>query len=154
MGINNTTLIDWKVKTFQELELNELYKIIQLREEVFILEQKCIYTDLDFADQDCTHIMGFINEEMVAYSRIFAPDASINKSASFGRVLVAKKARGINIGRLLITQLLETIEQLYQTNHVEISAQSYLVKFYQEFGFQTYGEGYLDAGIPHISMKK
>ncbi len=154
MSTKSTASIVWKVKPFHELELEELYKIIQLREEVFILEQQCIYTDLDFADQTCTHVMGFVDNEMVAYARIFGPVVESNKKASFGRVLVAQKARRLNIGKALIEQLLQSIKEIFQTEEITISAQSYLLKFYNSFGFKEQGEIYLDAGVPHITMHK
>lgn len=146
--------INWSIKKFEELTIHELYSILQLREEVFVIEQECFYTDMDDKDQTCIHIMGYHNGKIVAYARIFPPQTKYEHMASFGRVLVAKSARGTGSGKELIANIINYISKEYDTSSFKISAQFYLTKFYEEFGFTAIGKTYLDAGVEHIDMIK
>lgn len=141
------------VKKFNELTLYELYEIIQLRNEIFIVEQNCPYQDLDNKDFKATHILVYLDGKLVAYSRIF--DVGITfKEASIGRVITHKKVRSSGIGKLLMEKSIETIYELYGKQNIRIGAQYYAIPFYKKFNFVTEGEVYLEDGIKHIEMIK
>ena len=140
-------------KTFQELTTQELYDILQLRSEVFVVEQNCVYQDIDNKDQKALHVLGFKNEKLIAYTRIFKP-GDYFKEASIGRVIVSKSERSHQYGYAIMLASIEAIENLYKTTSIKISAQTYLKKFYTNLGFQETGEAYLEDGIPHIGMLK
>ncbi|MEM7485373.1 MAG: GNAT family N-acetyltransferase [Bacteroidota bacterium] len=140
-------------KTFNELSNKELYDIMRLRSEVFVVEQNCIYQDLDDKDQKALHIFGKKDEKVVAYTRIFKPGDYFDVT-SIGRVVVAKEERKYGYGKLIMEASLEEISKRFSDVAVELSAQTYLVKFYTDLGFVSYGEEYLEDGIPHIRMKK
>lgn len=141
----------WKWKKFSELSLEELYNIIQVREEVFIVEQKLSYVDCDDYDQKAWHLMGYKGGKLVAYMRAFPPGAKYPESA-FGRVLTTTSGRGQGAGKELTATGLKKIFETFGDHPVKISAQSYLEKFYTDFGFQRISEDYLEEGIPHVSM--
>lgn len=141
------------VKKFNELTLYELYEIIQLRNEIFIVEQNCPYQDLDNKDFNATHILVYLNGKLVAYSRIF--DVGITfKEASIGRVITHKKVRSSGIGKLLMEKSIETLYELYGKQTIRIGAQYYAIPFYKKFNFVTEGEVYIEDGIKHIEMIK
>lgn len=139
------------VKTFTELSLEDLYKILQLRAEVFVVEQDCVYQDIDGKDQKALHIMGFKNEELIAYTRCFKPGYYF-KEAAIGRVIVRESVRKFGYGHQIMKASIAQIEERFKTANIRISAQQYLVKFYESHGFHTVGDGYLEDGIPHIAM--
>lgn len=145
-------MIKWFTKSFEELTNSELYTILQTRFQVFIMEQGVIGEDLDGYDQKALHLYG-VNEEgkVVAYTRIFGPGQKYEQAA-FGRVLTAKVVRGEGIGRELMRRTLEVINERFGKVPVKISAQAYLLKFYNELGFEQLGEVYDDHGLPHIDM--
>lgn len=141
------------VKKFNELTLYELYEIMQLRNEIFIVEQNCPYQDLDNKDFNATHILVYLDGKLVAYSRIF--DVGITfKEASIGRVITHKKVRSSGIGKLLMEKSIETLYELYGKQNIRIGAQYYAIPFYKKFNFVTEGEVYLEDGIKHIEMIK
>lgn len=141
------------VKKFNELTLYELYEIMQLRNEIFIVEQNCPYQDLDNKDFKATHILVYLDDKLVAYSRIF--DVGITfKEASIGRVITHKKVRSSGIGKLLMEKSIETLYELYGKQNIRIGAQYYAIPFYKKFNFVTEGEVYLEDGIKHIEMIK
>ena len=140
-------------KTFPELTTEELYAILQLRSEVFVVEQHCAYQDLDGKDQKALHVIGTQNEQLVAYTRVFGP-GDYFKEASIGRVVVKPSERKHGYGREIINASLKAIKNSYRTTTVHLSAQAYLKKFYNSLGFEQVGEGYLEDGIPHIGMLK
>lgn len=142
-----------KIKTFQELELDELYKILQLRSEVFVVEQDCVYQDIDGKDSKAIHVMGFEGDELVAYTRCFKPGYYFEE-ASIGRVVVNSKYRKYGFGHDIIKASIDLIENQYHTKNIKLSAQTYLTRFYESHGFVQFGEGYLEDGIPHIAMIK
>lgn len=146
--------LTWILKSYAELTTNELYKLLQQRQDVFILEQECKYPDLDDKDQFTLHLMAWIDDELVAYSRIFPPKTIFKDEASFGRVLINKRYRRLNYGKTLIQKIIDAIETKYDTSIIRIEAQYYLLDFYKSFGFRPYGETFLDAGIKHIMMIK
>lgn len=141
------------IKTFNQLTTEELYQILRLRSEVFVVEQDCVYQDVDNKDQKALHIIGTKNGEIVAYTRIFKPGDYFN-NVSIGRVVVSQDQRKYGLGKQIMQASLAAIDQRFPNQPIEISAQSYLLKFYTELGFKVTGEEYLEDGIPHRRMLK
>lgn len=144
--------ISWKTKTFDELSTKELYQILRLRSEVFVVEQNCVYQDIDNKDQKALHLFGIVEGEIIAYSRLFKPGDYFEFS-SIGRVVVAEKNRVKNFGHELIDQSILEINRRFNVQNITISAQLYLKKFYESHGFVATSETYLEDDIPHIEMK-
>lgn len=143
--------IVWKIKTFDEFTVPELYNVLKARIDVFVIEQNCPYPDLDNYDQKAIHIWAEEDGEVLANCRIF--DKGIKyPEASIGRVLTTEKARGKKLGKLLIQYAVETIENRFHTSEIRISAQDYLLRFYGDFGFEDTGKKYLEDNIPHTEM--
>jgi len=140
-------------KTFSELETEELYQILRLRSEVFVVEQDCIYQDIDNKDQNAIHLYYVDNDEIVAYTRIFKA-GDYYENPSIGRVVVSKKERGKDLGKKIMIDSIEYIKQNIKGEKIELSAQKYLDKFYKDLGFYKIGEDYLEDGIPHQRMIK
>lgn len=140
-----------KVKPFKELSNLELYNLLQLRSEVFVVEQDCVYQDLDGKDEIALHVLGFKNDKLVAYTRIFDCGFYFDKT-SIGRVVVAKNERQYKYGYDIMKASIEAIKTEFNQTTIKISAQVYLKKFYSNLGFKTAGEEYLEDGIPHITM--
>ncbi len=144
----------WVVKNFNELSLNEFYDILQLRINVFVVEQNCPYPELDNKDQIAFHFFcKDKNANIIAYTRIFKP-GDYYKEAAFGRVVVHKDLRNQKLGYKLIEQTINNIEQLFGNTPIKIGAQIYLKEFYEYFDFQQVGDEYIEDGIPHIYMIK
>ncbi|NDV42103.1 GNAT family N-acetyltransferase [Flagellimonas sediminis] len=139
------------VKTFEELSNLELYQILRLRSDIFVVEQDCVYLDLDNKDQKALHIFGTKNNEVVAYTRVFKP-GDYFENASIGRVVVARDQRKYGYGKKIMEASIAAIEKKFPNTSIEISAQSYLLKFYADLGFAAFGEEYLEDGIPHTRM--
>jgi len=139
------------IKRFNELSTHELYAVLQLRAEVFVVEQDCVYQDLDNKDLDAYHVLGVLDTKIVAYARIFKPGDYFLES-SIGRIVVKKEFRKFQYGYQLVQYSIQFIENNLQQNTILISAQSYLTKFYNSLGFTQVGEEYLEDGIPHIKM--
>jgi ElaA protein len=142
----------WHYKLFDELTVKELYQIIQLRNQVFVIEQDCIYQDADGKDLKCGHLWATINDEVVAYSRIVPKGVSYENEPSIGRVVTNDKFRGLGLGKQLIANSIMVIENRLFTSLIRISAQLYLKEFYESFGFEQVSEVYLEDNIPHIEM--
>ena len=141
------------IKKFESLTLEELYAILRLRSEVFVVEQDCVYQDLDGKDQKALHVIGKKEGVVIAYTRIFK-SGDYFKQASIGRVVVKKSERNSSYGHeIMIASIKAVREQLNETT-IKISAQTYLKKFYNSLGFKAIGEEYLEDGIPHIGMLK
>ena len=145
-------MLDIYVKTFNELSINDLYDLLQLRSEVFIIEQNCIYQDIDGKDEKSLHVIGKSNHKIVAYTRLFKP-GDYFKESSIGRVVVDKKVRHLSYGSLIMEASITAIHNKFKTSKIQISAQSHLENFYNKFGFKSIGKTYLEDGIPHIEMK-
>ncbi len=144
--------IRWKIKKFEELSTTELYRIMQLRLEVFSVEQNCAYQDADGKDFNCFHLIGYNKEnDILAYSRIVPPEISF-KEVSIGRVITSQKVRGTGSGKELMKKSIEFIKQQFGNVPIRIGAQCYLIKFYSGFGFEISGNEYLEDNIPHIEM--
>ena len=137
----------WEVKEWAELSTSEVENIFSLRSEVFVVEQDCVYQDIDGKDHKAKHVLGKKNNEIVAYARIFKP-GDYFKEASFGRAVVKKTERGKGAGDELVKNCLKNMKD----KSIKISAQSYLKKFYSSHGFKAEGEEYLEDGIPHTAM--
>lgn len=147
-------MILWHWRSFEELTTHELYDILALRQDVFVIEQQCKDQDLDHRDQKALHLLGIQNNKLVAYLRLFPTGVLYPDAATFGRVLTAESARGQGIGKEAIQQVFLYLEKLGNTAPIIISAQLYLQKFYESFGFQVISDPYDEAGIPHIKMRK
>lgn len=143
--------IIWKIKTFDEFTVPELYAIIKARVDVFVVEQNCPYPDLDGYDQKAIHLWAEEDGEVLAYCRIFDKGIKYNE-ASIGRVLTTEKARGKKLGKQLIAYAVQAIENRFRTSEIRISAQDYLLRFYGGFGFEDTGKKYLEDDIPHTEM--
>ncbi|QNK76851.1 MULTISPECIES: GNAT family N-acetyltransferase [Winogradskyella] len=146
-------MLNIEIKTFNELSTQELYAILQLRSEVFVVEQDCVYQDIDGKDQKALHISGYKDEKLVAYTRIFKAGYYFEET-SIGRVLVRLNERKFKYGNTIMEASIAAIKTHYNETLIRISAQSYLRKFYNNLGFKEVGEEYLEDGIPHINMIK
>ncbi|WP_439128678.1 GNAT family N-acetyltransferase [Polaribacter sp.] len=140
-------------KSFSELTTTELYQILQLRSEVFVVEQDCVYQDVDFKDQKAMHVFGIKNDKIVAYTRIFKP-GDYFKNASIGRVVVQENQRKFGYGHQIMKVSIDAIKNFFKVDKITISAQKYLKKFYESHQFIQVGEEYLEDGIPHIRMDR
>jgi ElaA protein len=145
--------MNFQVKYFKELTITELYEILQLRSEVFVVEQDCVYQDLDFKDQKSLHVFGLKNDKIVAYTRIFKA-GDYFECASIGRVVVQENERKFGFGHDVMEASIKAIKDHFNANEITISAQVYLKKFYESHGFKKVGDDYLEDGIPHIRMNK
>ena len=145
-------MLEFSVKKFENLSTNELYELLQLRAEVFVVEQNCVYQDIDGKDQKAIHILGYFENQLVAYCRIFDKKAYF-ADASIGRVIVKENYRNKKWGNLLLKKAIESIDFYYSQTAITISAQLYLKTFYENHGFQQSSDTYLEDGIPHIEMK-
>jgi ElaA protein len=138
-------------KTFSELDTEDLYQILRLRSEVFVVEQDCVYQDIDNKDQNAIHLYYKENDQIVAYTRIFKA-GDYYENPCIGRVVVSKKNRGNDLGKKIMIDSMEYIKQNIKGEKIELSAQKYLDKFYKDLGFYKIGEDYLEDGIPHQRM--
>ena len=142
----------WILKKFDELTAHELYSILQLRNEVFVVEQNCVYQDADNKDQASYHLTGWMNDRLIAYTRLLPRGIAYNDYVSIGRVVTSPSERGNGIGKELIQRSIEQLNNLFESVPIKIGAQIYLKKFYSEFGFQQTSDIYLEDGIEHIEM--
>ena len=145
-------MIKWTLKKFDELTPHELYAILQLRNEVFVVEQNCVFQDADNKDPFSYHLMGWKNKTLVAYSRIIPVSVAYDSLPSIGRVVTSPKVRRTGVGKILMQQSIEKSEKLFGKSAIKLGAQLYLKKFYESFGFIQSSETYLEDGIPHIEM--
>jgi ElaA protein len=145
--------LEFKIKRFKELSAEEIYQILQLRSEVFVVEQNCVYLDPDGKDFRAIHVMGYSENEFAAYTRIF--DAGdYFEEASIGRVLVSPRFRDQKLGHELMIESISQVLKCYNQTKIKIGAQLYLEKFYQSHGFITISDVFLEDGIEHIFMMK
>ncbi len=145
--------IQWQLKSFEELTAHQLYQLLRLRSEVFVVEQQCIFLDMDNKDQQCYHLLGWKGELLAASTRLVPPGISCTEM-SIGRVVSSPLVRGTGIGRELMEVSVKACYELWGNAPIRIGAQCYLEKFYQSLGFEPEGEIYLEDGIPHIEMVK
>lgn len=146
-------MLDITIKSFKELTLKELYDLLQLRSEVFVVEQDCVYQDVDGKDKKALHVLGYKNDNLVAYTRIFKA-GDYFEEASIGRVVVRENVRKFKYGYAIMNASIEAIKDNFVETVIRISAQTYLKRFYNQLGFFEVGEDYLEDGIPHINMIK
>ena len=146
-------MLDIQIKNFSELTTKELYDILQLRSEVFVVEQDCVYQDMDGKDTVALHVMGFKDTILVAYARLFQAGHYFNET-SIGRVVVKKNERHQKDGHDIMLASIDVLKQQFNASVIKISAQCYLKKFYNSLGFKETGNTYLEDGIPHIAMIK
>lgn len=145
--------LQWKIKRFETLSVIELYAILHLRSKVFVVEQNCVYQDIDGKDKIALHLMGEYEGQIVAYSRLFKA-GDYFEDASIGRVVVDGAFRDKKWGHELMHQAISGIEQHFGTTKITISAQLYLKKFYESHLFVPSSAMYLEDDIPHIEMKR
>lgn len=141
----------WSCKPFDQLSPKELYAILQLRNEVFVVEQNCVFQDADNKDQLSWHLMGWNNDQLAAYTRL-VPAGTSYPEASIGRVVICPKMRKSGLGKELVKKSIEQIYILWSEQPIRIGAQLYLKKFYESFGFQQYSDLYLEDNIEHIGL--
>lgn len=145
--------LQWKIKSFETLSVNELYAILKLRSEIFVVEQNCVYLDIDGKDQLALHLFGEFDGKIVAYSRLFKPGITFD-NASIGRVVVDANYRDRKWGHDLMQESIAGIQSQFGESKITIGAQLYLKKFYESHGFIQTSEMYLEDDIPHIEMER
>ena len=145
--------IQWQIKSFEDLSVHELYDIMRLRSEIFVVEQNCVYLDLDGKDKVALHLFGEYESKIVAHSRLFTPGISF-ENASIGRVVVDANYRDRKWGHDLMREAIAGIKNHFGESKITIGAQLYLKKFYESHGFFKTSEMYLEDEIPHIEMIK
>lgn len=145
------TELTWTYTHFNDLTATDLYQFLWLRSRVFVVEQNCVYLDLDHKDQHCWHLCGWINNEPAAYARIIPPGICYTE-ASIGRVVSNPDYRREGFGRQLMELAIEKTLEQFNVTQIRIGAQLYLLQFYQSLQFLPTGEQYLEDGIPHIEM--
>jgi ElaA protein len=145
--------LEWRFKTFEELSKEELYALLRLRCEVFVVEQNCNFLDLDNKDQKCLHVCGYRADTMMAVARI-VPAGLSYEYPSIGRIAVSAKGRGEGLGIELLNVSIAKLEELYGRSVIRIGAQLYLKKFYGSFFFEQSGEPYLEDNLEHIEMTR
>ena len=152
--MSNNHTIQWVTKSFANLSNIELYAMLRLRSEVFVVEQNCVYLDIDNNDLEAHHTLGWIGNELVASTRLFDKNIMYDNYQSIGRVLTAPKYRRTGAGKELMNYSIKECERLFGKGPIKIGAQFYLKKFYSELGFEQTGEIYLEDGIEHIPMTR
>jgi ElaA protein len=145
--------IDWRWLAWKELEPNEVYAILQLRQEVFVVEQKCPYPDADGLDDQCWHLLGAHNGILAAYLRVFPPGV-LRSEIVIGRVVTSPSIRGRGAGRPLMREGEAAALKAFGHSPIFLSAQAYLQKYYESLGYRICGKGYDEDGIPHFPMRK
>lgn len=140
-----------EIKPFNTLTLDELYAVLRLRSEIFVVEQQCVYQDLDDKDASALHVMGWEGDRLIGYCRVFRP-GDYFEEASLGRVAVQIQHRGKGYGVQIMDFTIDSIEKTIGPCPIAISAQAYLKQFYEDLGFLPEGELYAEDGIPHIRM--
>ena len=143
--------IDWRFAAFDALTLTELYAVLQLRSEVFVVEQACVFQDMDGADPTAMHLLGMAGGRLLAYARCFAAGLKF-KEASIGRLITRSELRGSGAGHVLVRRAIASVTQQWGPQAIRIGAQARLENFYRQHGFETTGEPYIEDGIPHIEM--
>ncbi len=143
--------MNWELKKFNDLSIDELYEIFKIRSEVFVVEQSCPYQDLDSKDKKSWHLFARDNDKIIAYLRILPKGISYSE-ASLGRVLVKKNYRGRGISKEMMNKAINFVVNEMNEDKIRISAQAYLVDFYKSLGFEEKSDIYLEDDIPHLNM--
>lgn len=150
---HSTTALYWEVLPFDALTAHQLYEIIQLRNEVFVVEQNCVFQDADGKDAEALHLMGRDESgKLIAYTRLLPKGIAYPEYASIGRVVTSPCIRRMGLGKPLMKKSIETLYQQYGEQDIKIGAQAYLHSFYTSLGFIDIGKPYLEDGIPHLEM--
>jgi len=146
-------MVRFRCVPFYDLTLDELYAMLRLRAEVFVVEQNCVYQDVDNKDQRSFHLLAFDQEnDLIGYTRLVPKGTSYKEYPSIGRVLTSEKVRRNGSGKILMKKSIEEIQRLFGEKEIKISAQCYLDKFYRSLGFVPIGDEYLEDDIPHVAM--
>lgn len=145
--------LDWRVQRLEDLAPIELLRILRARQQVFVVEQHCPYLDADAADEQAWHLAGWRADRVCAYARIIDPGVNYPE-ASIGRVITDRSLRGLGLGRALMARAVEQASLAYPGAAIRISAQAHLQAFYAGFGFEAFGDSYLEDDIPHIAMRR
>jgi len=145
-------MLELQCKTFLSLNVNQLHDLLALRSEVFVVEQTCVYQDIDGKDPASLHVLGTINNKIVAYARILPRGESYMDYSSIGRIVVSTAHRNKQLGHRLVSFSIEACKKNFPKDKIKISAQSHLEEFYNAHNFKSSGESYLEDGIPHIGM--
>jgi ElaA protein len=143
--------LSWQFLSFEALPSHQLYAVLQLRSEVFVMEQQCAYQDIDGTDHQAMHLMGLRDKRLMAYARCF-PKGVKYPEASIGRVIIRSELRGTGAGHALIREALARMQACWGEQPIQISAQAHLADFYAQHGFVVQGDVYDEDGIPHIAM--
>jgi ElaA protein len=141
----------WRLLAFEDMRVSELYEVLRLRSDVFVVEQKCVYQDMDGLDQQAMHLLGVQDGELVAYARCFEPGVKFAE-ASIGRVLVRASSRSIGLGHALMEQAVLATSQVWGPQAIRIGAQAHLAAYYARHGFMDVGKPFVEDGIPHLEM--
>ncbi len=144
--------INWLTKEFKALTAIEVYEVLQLRNEVFVVEQNCVFQDADNKDPHCYHLLGYENDMLCAYTRLVPKGVAYDDMISIGRVVTSKQVRKKGAGKMLMQQSINECYRIFGKQAIKIGAQLYLKKFYELFGFVQSGPMYLEDGIEHIEM--
>lgn len=142
---------NWQLKDFNSLNPHELYQLLRLRSEVFVVEQNCVFLDMDNKDQQCWHLLGWKDGMLAASTRLVPPGLAYDEM-SIGRVVTSPSVRAQGLGRELMLESIKACHQLFGPGPIRIGAQCYLLKFYQSLGFREEGDIYLEDNIEHIEM--
>jgi ElaA protein len=150
--MNNTVSINWQWRSFDELNNTQLYQLLKLRQDVFILEQECLYPDIDGLDSNCIHLLGYEGEILAAYLRFIPPEYHSSNNIAFGRITSLALKRGVGIGFAIMHQAMDYALEHYPNLNIQLGAQCYLQGFYEKFNFKAISEPYDEDGIMHIDM--
>lgn len=145
--------LSWSWKTFDQLSKEELYELLSLRQSIFVVEQKSWYLDADGLDNCSLHLLIKLNDVLLGYLRLLPPKIKYD-TPSIGRIAILENYRGNKIGSRLVKEGIQKSLETFSTHSLTISAQEYLIKFYEDHGFKVFGEVYDEDGIPHIQMVK
>ena len=145
-------MISWSIKSFDELNKNELYDLLKLRSEVFVVEQNCVYQDIDDKDIKGTHFFGQDGRDLIAYLRVMEVGVLYPNHISIGRVVVKQTHRNKKLGNEILANAIDFCRKKFPKTPIKISAQTHLKSFYNQLGFEFKGEAYLEDGIPHCAM--
>lgn len=145
-------MISWSIKSFDELNKNELYDLLKLRSEVFVVEQNCVYQDIDDKDIKGTHFFGQDGSDLIAYLRVTEAGVLYPNHISIGRVVVKQTHRNKKLGNEILAKAIDFCRKKFPKTPIKISAQTHLKSFYNQLGFEFKGEAYLEDGIPHCAM--
>ena len=142
----------WTCRKFEELTTTELYCILNLRSQVFVVEQNCVYLDTDGKDASSYHFCGWLHNQLIAYCRLLPPGIAYTQIASIGRVVTHPAHRKDGYGKIMMAKAIEKTYEIFNVSNIKIGAQQYLIEFYSNLGFRVTSESYMEDGIPHVEM--